>query len=71
MLPKKSKSTKCEEYRISSILTHSSQILTKNHSGANREKDWGKHSRRPIGLPKEQRHTRSNFVFAKHCREKF
>ena len=29
MLPKKSKSTKCEEYRILSILTHTSKILTK------------------------------------------
>jgi len=29
MLPKKSKSTKCEEYRTLSILTHTSTILTK------------------------------------------
>jgi len=29
MLPKKSKSTKCEEYRTLSILTHTSKILTK------------------------------------------
>jgi hypothetical protein len=29
MLPKKSKSTKCEEYRTLSILTHISKILTK------------------------------------------
>jgi hypothetical protein len=29
MLPKKSKSTKCEEYRTVSILTYISNILTK------------------------------------------
>jgi len=29
VLPKKSKSTKCEEYRTLSILTHTSKILTK------------------------------------------
>jgi hypothetical protein len=29
MLPKKIKSTKCEEYRTLSILTHTSKILTK------------------------------------------
>jgi len=29
MLPKKSKSTKCEEYRTLSNLTHTSKILTK------------------------------------------
>ena len=29
MLPKKSKSTKCEEHRTLSILTHTSKILTK------------------------------------------
>jgi len=29
MLPKKSKSRKCEEYRNLNILTHTSKILTK------------------------------------------
>jgi len=29
MLPRKSKSTKCEEYRTLSILTHTPKILTK------------------------------------------
>ena len=29
MLPKESKSTKCEEHRTLSILTHTSKILTK------------------------------------------
>ncbi len=29
MLPKESKSTKCEEHRTVSILTHTSKILTK------------------------------------------
>ena len=33
MLSKKSKSTKCEEYRTLSILTHISKILTKNVLG--------------------------------------
>jgi len=33
MLPKKSKSTKCEEYRTLSILTHISKILTKTILG--------------------------------------
>jgi len=29
ILPRKSKSTKCEEYRTPSILTHTSKLLTK------------------------------------------
>jgi len=37
ILPKKSKSTKCEEYQTLSILTHTPKILT--NFGENREKD--------------------------------
>jgi len=38
MLPKKSKSTKCEEYRTLSILTHTSKFLTKIILGRTEEK---------------------------------
>ena len=47
MLPKKSKSTKCKEYRTLSILTHTSKILTKII--------WGRMEKKiDENLPKDQ-----------------
>jgi hypothetical protein len=71
MLPKKSKSKKCEEYWTASILTHTFKILTKIILGWIEKKIDKNLAEEQFGSRKNKRHTRSYFVFVKHCREKF
>jgi hypothetical protein len=60
ILTKKNKSTKCEEYRTLSILTHTSKILTKIILGRIEKKI-------DINLAEDQRNNRGTFEALFFC----
>ena len=68
MLPMKNKSTNSEEYRALSIVTHTSNILTKIILGWIQKKIDVKLAGDQFGFWKI-RDTREDFFFAKHCRQ--